>query len=295
VTFTDDKTQMTYLHFLKQKSDTLAAYKDFKAECLTQHKVHIKVLHSDHGSEYTGKEFFYLKKNGMKQKLTVHDTPQDNGVAECLNRMILEKVSAMLHPSGQLTFLWGEAACHAVWLKDWTSTKAIDGMTPVEALTGDKPSLCGFREWGSKVWVQSKKKGKLGGRVDEGVWVGIDEKSKGFRVYWPKKYTVTVEWNVYFNEQEIQSDCLEGEDYEIVPFLLKVSPNKLRTIIQMKPLSVLALVSPLLKHWIPTIFLARSILENLVSRYKILLMGELYIPTTAMILHCLAAFKHPQN
>ena len=111
VTFTDDKTRMTYIHLLRQKSDTFAAYKDFEAECLTQHDARVKVLHSDRGGEYTGKEFvLHLRKNGTKQKLTVHDTPQHNGVSERLNRTILEKVRAMLHASGQPKFLWGEAA-----------------------------------------------------------------------------------------------------------------------------------------------------------------------------------------
>jgi hypothetical protein len=124
VTFIDDKTQMTYLHLLKWKSNTLAAYKDFKAEHLTQHKACIKVLHSDCGGEYTGKEFvLHLKKNDMKQKLTIHDTPQHNGIAEHLNCTILEKVRAMLHMSGQHKFLLGEAVHHAVWLKNQTSTK----------------------------------------------------------------------------------------------------------------------------------------------------------------------------
>jgi hypothetical protein len=47
VTFTDDKTQMTYLHLLRRKHETLGAYKDFAAKCLTQHKACIKTLHSD--------------------------------------------------------------------------------------------------------------------------------------------------------------------------------------------------------------------------------------------------------
>ena len=107
VTFTDDKTRMTYLHLLRRKRETLGAYKDFAAKCLTQHEAHIKTLHSDRGGKYTGKEFtLYLRKNGTKQKLTVHDTPQHNGVAERLNRTILEKVRAMLHASGQPKFLW---------------------------------------------------------------------------------------------------------------------------------------------------------------------------------------------
>jgi transposase InsO family protein len=46
----------------------------------------IRILHSDRGGEYLGKEFtLYLKSKGMEQKLTVHDTPQHNGIAECHN------------------------------------------------------------------------------------------------------------------------------------------------------------------------------------------------------------------
>jgi len=64
VTFTDDKTRMTYFHLLRRKSETLAAYKDFEAEIDTQHGARVKVLHSDRGGEYTGKEFvMHLRKN----------------------------------------------------------------------------------------------------------------------------------------------------------------------------------------------------------------------------------------
>jgi hypothetical protein len=41
---------------------------------------------------------------------------------------------------------------------------------------------------------------KLGGRVKEGRWLGIDEQSKGFHIYWPDKRTVTTERNVYYNK-----------------------------------------------------------------------------------------------
>lgn len=88
----------------------------------------------------------------------------------------------MLHASGQPKFLWGEAARHAVWLKNRTSTKALDGTTPLEAATGKKPDLRGVREWGCRCWVRNESKSKLGDRVDEGVWVGFDDRSKGSQV-----------------------------------------------------------------------------------------------------------------
>ena len=89
----------------------------------------------------------------MKQKLTMHDTPQHNGVAEQRNRTILERVHALLHSTGLPRTLWGEAARHVVWLMNRTSTKAVEGMTPYEATFGTKPNLSEVQEWGERVWV----------------------------------------------------------------------------------------------------------------------------------------------
>jgi hypothetical protein len=66
-----------------------------------------------------GKAFVaHLQAAGMTQKLTAHDTPEHNGVAERLNRTLLQKVRAMLHDSGLPCTLWGEEVRHAVWLKN---------------------------------------------------------------------------------------------------------------------------------------------------------------------------------
>ena len=117
ITFTDDKTQLTNIYLLAKKNDAFESYKDYEAWCRTQLDVPVKVLHSDRGGEYLGKEFIlHLNSKGTKQKLTVHDTPQHNGVAEWRNRTILERVRALLHSTGLPRTLWGEAAHHVVWL-----------------------------------------------------------------------------------------------------------------------------------------------------------------------------------
>jgi hypothetical protein len=50
----------------------------------------------------------------MARKLTTHDTPQLNGIAEHLNCTLLEWIHAFTHTSGLPKSLWGEAlrACH---------------------------------------------------------------------------------------------------------------------------------------------------------------------------------------
>jgi hypothetical protein len=109
----------------------------------------------------------------------VHDTPQENGVAEHKNHMIVECSWVLLHASGLLRMLWGEAAHHVVWLMNYTLTKAVAGKTPFEAAFGRKPELGNVHKWGEKCWVCIEGGDKLGGHVREGRWVGIDDRRNG--------------------------------------------------------------------------------------------------------------------
>ncbi|GLB45851.1 putative reverse transcriptase (RNA-dependent DNA polymerase) [Lyophyllum shimeji] len=190
-TFTDNKTRLTHLHLLRNKSDAFDAYKQHEARCETQMKPKIKVPHSDRGGEYLGKEFtLYLKSKGTEQKLTVHDTPQHNSVVECRNRIIVERIRALLHFSSLPKSMWGEAARHVVWLLNRTSTKAIEGMTPYEAAFGEKPNL----------------RTVLGWVVKEGRWLGLDERSKGF------------------DETSASNGRLKGEDWELIYATIDTPP-----------------------------------------------------------------------
>jgi len=183
----------------------------------TKRGVSIKVLHSNRGGEYLDKAFtLYLKQRGMEQKLTIHDTPAHNSVAKHRNRTIVERIHALLHASGLPKFLWGEAARHIVWLMNRIMTKAVDGMTPYEAVFGRKPDLQNVREWGEKVWVRTEGGNKLGGCIHEGRWIGIDERSKGARIYWPDKKTVSVERNIYYDKTVASASHLEEEEEGIV-------------------------------------------------------------------------------
>ena len=169
VTFIDDYTRFTHLYLLCTKDEAFEAYQQFEAWSKNQLKAQICVLHSDRGGQYLGKEFTaYLKSKGTVQKLMVHHTPQHNGVTEWHNRTIVKHIRALLHASGLPKNLWGEATCHIIWLMNHTSTKAIQGKTPYEAVLGAKPDMSGVREWGEKCWIHIEKGNKLGGRVREG-------------------------------------------------------------------------------------------------------------------------------
>jgi len=103
----------------------------------------------------------------MERRLTVHDTPQENGVTERQNHTLLERIWAMLHAAQLPKGLWVEALIHVVWLKNQTSTKSLDKSTPYQALTGCKLDLAATREWGQKAWVHDPANSKLDGRARE--------------------------------------------------------------------------------------------------------------------------------
>ena len=206
VSFTDDHTRWTHLQLLGTKDGTFQAYKDFESWAKLHHSIPtFKTLRSDRGGEYLGKQFSsYLQSQGTTRKLTVHDTPEYNGISERLNRMLLERTRALLHASKLPKNLWGEAVTHVVWLKNRTPTRALpDGKTPYEMLYGKKPNLKNLHEWGTEVWVHTTEGSKLDGRAKVGRWIGFDEVSNGHRIYWPDKRSVTIERSIKFTDNTI--------------------------------------------------------------------------------------------
>ncbi len=174
ITFTDNHTCYTRLQLLCTKDEAFDAYKAFAAWAQTQHGICIKQLWSDHGGEYTGDAFTcFLKEQGTERRFTTHDTPQHNGVAESLNRRLLEHVCAILHHSSLPKTLWGKGVLFAVWLKNCTSTHVLGNITPYECLYRDKPNLGGVPKWGQCIWVHSTAGSKLNAHVLEARWVGV--------------------------------------------------------------------------------------------------------------------------
>ena len=109
----------------------------------------LKVLRTDNGKEYTSRKFEeYLRKKGIKHELTIPKCPQQNGVAERLNRTLIEMVRSMLSDSNLPQVFGAEALSMAVYIRNRCPTKAVKDKTPYEALTGEKPSVGHLRVFG---------------------------------------------------------------------------------------------------------------------------------------------------
>lgn len=74
------------------------------------HLQKVKKLRTDNGLEYCSTQFNKLcVESRIARHKTVRQTPQQNGLAERMNRTILEKVRYMLRSLGLERNFWGEA------------------------------------------------------------------------------------------------------------------------------------------------------------------------------------------
>ena len=62
-----------------------------------------------------------------------------------------------------------------------------------------------MQEFGVATYVKDLNAGKFNSRAQIRHFVGYDSKSKGYRIYWPDKCSITVERNTVFNESDVHS------------------------------------------------------------------------------------------
>ena len=117
VSFIDDFSRNTWIYFLKKKSEVFDRFKEFKALVENQTEKKIKVLRTNNGGEFCRKEFEeFCKKCGIAWQKTTPYTPQQNGVAERMNKTLMERARSMLSGAGLGQEFWAEAVDTACYL-----------------------------------------------------------------------------------------------------------------------------------------------------------------------------------
>ena len=124
---------------------------------------------------------------GTKRELTVHDSPQQNGVSEHGMRTCAECARVLLIASGLPRFLWEETMKHATWIQDRTPARTNAGKSPYEMRHKKKPHLAGIQEFGAAAYVKDLKARKLNSHAKVSQFVGYNLESKGYQIYWPQK------------------------------------------------------------------------------------------------------------
>ena len=216
LTFIDDNSRHTWCYMLKRKSEVFQKFMEWKSmvERATGRK--LKTIRSDNGGEYTSQEFTnYLKDEGIHHEFTVPKTPEQNGVAERMNRTLQECVRTMLSESNLPKHFWAEALNTANYIKNRSPTNALINKTPYEAWNGKKPNVDHLKVFGCTAYahVPKDERKKLDSKAKKCIFLGYGSNVKGYRLYDVKSRKVIISRDVIFNENEFHGKVLESVYY----------------------------------------------------------------------------------
>ncbi|KAG8492522.1 hypothetical protein CXB51_009769 [Gossypium anomalum] len=143
LTFINDFSRKVWAFFLKQKSDLVLC-----------------------------------KSAGIVRRLTVRHTPQQNSIAERMNRTIMEKVRCMLSNANLPKSFWAEAASTACFLINRSPSVAIEKKTPQEVWSGNPANYSDLKIFECPTYAHIDN-GKLEPRSIKCVFLGYKAGIKG--------------------------------------------------------------------------------------------------------------------
>lgn len=120
-----DYSRWCEVYFIRNKSEVAQKFKEFIKFAEKQTGRKIKAVQSDNGKEYCNSTLDALfKEHGIRRRLTVPHTPEQNGVAERRNRTLVEAARCMIIQSGLPASFWAEAISTANYIRNQCVTRA---------------------------------------------------------------------------------------------------------------------------------------------------------------------------
>lgn len=216
VTFIDDYSRKLFTFPMKMKSEVFDLFVKFKTLAENQTEKKLKIIRSDNDGEYVNNKFDnFCKENGIIHQLTVPYTPQLNGVAERMNRTIIERIRCMLIDANLHKNFWAEALNTATFILNLIPRDGKD--SPNKLWNNEIHNLESLRVFGCKamVHVPDEKRKKLDNKSIECIFLGYENNMKGYRFYDVKKEKVIISRDVIFLEDEKLTN-IEHENVFIV-------------------------------------------------------------------------------
>ncbi|KAK4392578.1 Retrovirus-related Pol polyprotein from transposon TNT 1-94 [Sesamum angolense] len=226
----DNFSRKVFVFLMKQKSEVFEKFRNWKIFVENQTGKNLKTLRTDNGLEFCNQQFTSLcDEFGIKRHKTTPYTPQQNGVAERMNRTLLNKVRCLLISSGLSKTFWGEALSTAVYLINRSPSVPLLGKIPECMWTGKDVDISSLRIFGCSAFVLQNGD-KLDPRAKKCIFIGYPVGVKGYRLWLRNQpgYKVIVSRDVTFNESEFP--CLANSskkdlDHNIESTFNKVEDN----------------------------------------------------------------------
>ncbi|GJS53995.1 retrovirus-related pol polyprotein from transposon TNT 1-94 [Tanacetum coccineum] len=191
-----NRSRRIWVHFLRHKNEAFSKFKEWKQLVENQTGRKLKKLQTDNGLEFCNQEFNNLcKESGIERYLTVTGTPQQNGLAERMNRTLLNMVRCLLF----------SLVCHR------SPSTALEKKKPMNLWSGHAPNYEMLRIFGCGTYSHVNQ-GKLKPRAIKCIFLGYLGDVKGYRLWRldDAKPKIIISRDAVFNESLMYKDTLKG-------------------------------------------------------------------------------------
>jgi len=213
-TFIDDFSRKVWVYFLKNKNDVFSNFKKWNALIENQTNKKIKRLRTDNGLEFFEGQFNeFCKNEGIVRHRTMRKTPQQNGVAERMNRTLLKTARCMLSTANLSKDFWTKAINMTCYLVNRSPSTAIECKMPVEVWSGTPADYSDLRILGCPTYAHTSD-GKLEQKAQKCIFLGYASGVKGYRLWCtdlhPPRFIISRD--VKFNESTMLHSSSEIRD-----------------------------------------------------------------------------------
>jgi Integrase core domain len=227
LTFIDDASRKVWVYFLRTKDQVFNYFQEFHVMVERETDKKLKCLRSDNGGEYTSKEFkAYCAKYRIRHEKTVPGTPQHNGVAERMNRTIVEKVRCMLKMAKLPKQFWGEAVRTSCYLINRSPSVPLKFEISERVWSKKNVSYSHLRVFECKAYVHipKERRSKLDDKATPCIFLGYGNEEFGYRLWDLEKRRIVRCKDVVFYEDQIKVDLNNDKKSERVGESIELTP-----------------------------------------------------------------------
>lgn len=139
LTFVDDYTHFTAAYIIESKTEVLKFFKKYEAMATAHFNLKVSRFRCDNGREYISNEIVkYFEEKEIQFEFTIRYTREQNGVAEWMNRTILERARCMILSCKLGRSFWSEVLT-AVYRVNKSPTSALNDDVPARKCWFDEP------------------------------------------------------------------------------------------------------------------------------------------------------------
>jgi histone deacetylase 1/2 len=182
VHFIDDFSRFTWIYPLKQKSETVQAFIQFKNLVENQFNKKIKTIQCDGGGEYKPVQKIAID-TGMQFRMSCPYTSQQNGRAERKHRHIAEFGLTLLAQAEMPLHYWWEAFSTAVYLINRLPSLVTQNKSPYSLLYHKEPEYNSLKPFGCACYpcLKPYNQHKLQFHTTRCVFLGYSNSHKGYK------------------------------------------------------------------------------------------------------------------